>query len=604
MKCSLVAFLLLAVTGAFGQITGDVLGSHDLSMGGSSRVKGRMAASCLYCHVPHSGPNKVALWGQRLSSSAYSTYVSDTAENTTKQPDIGDDSSLCLSCHDGTVAVGQVTPYGPYTMSGKWDPMGTQLQGSHPFSLQLPLKDASDLVPSLAAKGETKDQTHSVKLIKGNLECTTCHNPHNQYVDQQSQKFLVLANAKGAICLSCHTTDPRKVNGRDNALVMWDTSAHAQAGNLVNPSAELGGYTTVRDFACQSCHASHNAGGAVELLRARGENTCLPCHNGGLNLSPPAPNVFAEFAKQVQHPFSTPSGMHDPNEDVLLNQNRHATCADCHNSHSAQAVNSFPLPPSIRLSQNLVAGISGADGVTVLKPALNQYENCLRCHGTSTGKTGNSALYGYLPPRVVTGPDPLNVIPEFSLTATSSHPVFHDRTSPLPQPSLRQAMVNLDAVTPGRAMGTRILCTDCHNSDDNREFGGVGANGPHGSKWWHLLERRYEFSQAAVPGGTVTNLFPSPDLGPNGPYALCAKCHDLQQVVHNTSFTEHARHINDGFSCSTCHTAHGMGSVSGSITGERLVNFDAAVVAPNQNKPISYNRAQNSCSLVCHNHAH
>ena len=165
-------------------------------------------------------------------------------------------------------------------------------------------------------------------------------------------------------------------------------------------------------------------------------------------------------------------------------------------------------------------------------------------------------------------------------------------------------MVNLDGVTPGRAMGTRILCTDCHNSDDNREFGGTGANGPHGSKWWHLLERRYEFSQAAVPGGTVTNLFPNPDLGPNGPYALCAKCHDLQQVVHNTSFTEHARHINDGFSCSTCHTAHGMGSVSGSITGERLVNFDAAVVAPNQNKPISYNRAQNSCSLVCHNHTH
>ena len=44
-------------------------------------------------------------------------------------------------------------------------------------------------------------------------------------------------------------------------------------------------------------------------------------------------------------------------------------------------------------------------------------------------------------------------------------------------------------------MGTQILCTDCHNSDDNREFGGTGANGPHGSKWTHILERRYEFSQ-------------------------------------------------------------------------------------------------------------
>jgi hypothetical protein len=30
-------------------------------------------------------------------------------------------------------------------------------------------------------------------------------------------------------------------------------------------------------------------------------------------------------------------------------------------------------------------------------------------------------------------------------------------------------------------------CLECHNSDDNREFGGAGANGPHGStepKFW------------------------------------------------------------------------------------------------------------------------
>ena len=43
-------------------------------------------------------------------------------------------------------------------------------------------------------------------------------------------------------------------------------------------------------------------------------------------------------------------------------------------------------------------------------------------------------------------------------------------------------------------------CLECHNADDNREFGGTGPNGPHGSKWTHLLERRYEFSQAPAPG--------------------------------------------------------------------------------------------------------
>ncbi len=264
----------------------------------------------------------------------------------------------------------------------------------------------------------------------------------------------------------------------------------------------------------------------------------------------------------------------------------------------------------MRVSQTGVTGISGTDGVTVLNPAVNQYENCLRCHGTSSGKQA-LAVFGYLPTWAVAGPDPLNIIPQLTTTSTSSHPVLHNRSSALAQPSLLSNMLNLDGRTLGRPMGTQILCTDCHNSDDNREFGGVGPNGPHGSQYLHLLERRYEFSQVAPapaggPGTAIQNLFPSPVLDPaaGGPYSLCAKCHDLNQIVSNTSFSEHARHINDGFSCSTCHTSHGMGASSASISGERMVNFDINVVAPNGTTPISYSRATNSCSLVCHSHAH
>ncbi len=117
------------------------------------------------------------------------------------------------------------------------------------------------------------------------------------------------------------------------------------------------------------------------------------------------------------------------------------------------------------------------------------------------------------------------------------------------------------------------------------------------------------FSQAPAPGQLISNLSAMPNLsaagGPaGGPYALCAKCHDLKQIVSNSSFSEHARHINDGFSCSVCHTGHGIGGTSGAISGERLVNFDANVVASNGTTPVSYNRASNSCALVCHGHAH
>jgi len=243
--------------------------------------------------------------------------------------------------------------------------------------------------------------------------------------------------------------------------------------------------------------------------------------------------------------------------------------------------------------------------MTVLSPAVNQYENCLRCHGNSSGKQ-SLPVYGYLPIWAVSGGDPLDIIPEFSINASSSHPVMHDRHSSLPQPSLRTSMLNIDG-SQGRVMGIRILCTDCHNSDDNREFGGTGPNGPHGSKWTHILERRYEFSQvsaSARPGTAIANLLPIPDLGVNGPYALCTKCHDMTSILSNASFVQHASHVNSGFSCSACHTAHGIPATSASISGERMVNFDVNVVGHNGNLPISYNRASNTCTLTCHLYTH
>jgi hypothetical protein len=320
-------------------------------------------------------------------------------------------------------------------------------------------------------------------------------------------------------------------------------------------------------------------------------------------MSPAAPNVYAEFAK-LSHLLPAGTYGHDAGEPAVLNNNRHATCADCHSPHASNPLTLFSAPPAIRPPQTNVTGVSGVDGVTVLTPAVNQYENCLRCHGTSVGKQV-LIKYGYLPARLVFAGDPLNLIPQFSPNATSSHPVFHDRNSPYPQPSLLVNMLNLNGTPSSRLVGTRVFCTDCHNSDDNREFGGTGANGPHGSTYSHILERNYQFSQANVPGGTVTNTYPTPDLSPQGPYALCAKCHDLNNILSNASWSQHNRHISsDGFSCSVCHTAHGMGAISAGISGERLINFDINVVGQNQGSPISYNRAMNTCTLVCHNAAH
>ena len=606
---------LSLMAAAFGQtkpaqITGDVIGMHDLSPGSASPIQGTRSGSCTYCHVPHSGNGNLApLWNQKLSKAVYQTYNSSSESNKgSQQMPLGSPSALCLSCHDGTIAVGDTVLFGQLPTHGSWlqgDQFGTNLQSSHPFSLMKPLKDSVDLTSTLATTGRTGDKTGAVHLVEGNVECTSCHNPHVQSTDKLSTNFLVRDSSNGQMCLGCHDPTRTKMGGKNevNPLAGWSVSIHALTQNKVSGQAKLGNYGTVAANACISCHAPHNATGTQRLMRGTTETTCAACHSGGSNISPPAPDVFAEYSK-IGHPFPNGNNQHDAEESTVLNNNRHATCVDCHNPHGSQQVTSFNVPPLMRPSQSGTSGVA-ADGMTTVNPAVNQYENCLRCHGYSAGKQVNAA-FGYLPARASS--DPLNIILQMNTSAKSSHPVMHSRSSGLPQPSLLTTMLDLSGGTNhGRSMGSQIFCTDCHNSDDNREFGGSGPSGPHGSKYWHILEHDYEDSQApAGPGTAVTiNLHPQPDLSVNGPYGMCAKCHNLSLVMQSASWMYHKNHVaTDGFSCSTCHNPHGMGATSANPTGVRMVDFDLNVVGRNGSFPISYDRGSNTCVLACHNTAH
>src|SRR5579863_2751470 len=55
-------------------ITGDVIGMHNLSPGSPSPIQGPGNGPCLYCHVPHSASN-VGLWNQTFSTATYTTYT-------------------------------------------------------------------------------------------------------------------------------------------------------------------------------------------------------------------------------------------------------------------------------------------------------------------------------------------------------------------------------------------------------------------------------------------------------------------------------------------------------------------------------------------------
>ena len=642
-----LGILWLCALAASAQITTSALGSHDMGPGGTSPIIGGLPP-CYFCHAPHGGMagTQVGLWSQKLSTVGnYALYPQTQITNVVQQPVLGDQSNACLSCHDGTVAPGQTTPWGSIQMSGSMqsqDVFGPDLSSVHPFNFKLPLQMPPDqnLISTVVSSGVTGNP--AVQMPGGNVQCTSCHNPHVQSLDA-SNDFLVTDNTSSALCLACHvsspatagmvtpkhassagpsetqrrgSSQPRSPKKSYNGLIEWTSSAHAQAGQQAARAANVGPHGTVRKNACVSCHSTHKAQAGAALLSpakqvmptvdATAQN-CLNCHNGGSTIAPSIADIYQEFAKKG-HPFPSGSNTHTMTESTLLNRNRHATCADCHEPHASQKTLSF-LSATIRLSQNGASGISAADGVTLVSPAVNQYEVCFRCHATSTGKQ-TLAMYGYSPARLDTTGDPLNLVPRLSSNSMSSHPVTHDRQSKFPQPSLLKFMWNLDGHTQGRPMGSRILCTDCHNSDDNREFGGQGPNGPHGSQYSHILERRYEYSEvspAAGPGSAIQNLLPAVlDPAATGPYSLCAKCHDLSNILSNASFRQHSVHINAGFSCSVCHTAHGVAHASGGLSGERLVSFDLNVVARNDTgqAPISYAQSTGTCTLKCHNYDH
>ena len=640
-----VIWLVAMAASAQMPVTTNVLGAHDMGGSGTSPVIGGLPA-CYFCHAPHNGVagTQVGLWSQKLSTvQNYTLYPQNQVTNVVQEPLIGDQSNVCLSCHDGTVAPGQTSPWGPIKMSGSMqsqDIFGKDLSTAHPFNFKLPLQMPANqnLISSVVTSGVTLNP--AVKMPGGNVQCTTCHEPHVQGLDA-SNAFLVMDNTGSALCLACHVTSPQSggmlslkqapTSGSGlasgamqpggpqkmhNGLLAWRGSAHAEAGQQAARGASVGSHGTVRRNGCESCHSMHKAQAGEALLNPGKEvltsvdpstRTCLNCHNGGSTVTPAIPNIYEEFTKKG-HPLPSGTNTHQLNESTVLNKNRHATCVDCHDAHASQKTNSF-FSTLLRPSQAGATGVSAVDGVTVVSPAVDQYEVCFRCHATSIGKQ-RLAIYGYYPTRVDTTGDPLNLVPQLGNSSISSHPVTHDRLSKYPQPSLLKFMWDLDGRTQGRIMGSRILCTDCHNSDDNREFGGKGANGPHGSQYDHILERRYEYSRvapAAGPGSTIQNLLPAVvDPAANGPYSLCAKCHDLSNILSNASFHKHSVHIQAGFSCSVCHTSHGVPHASGGQFGERLVSFDINVVARNDTSqvPISYNQASGTCTLKCHTYNH
>ncbi|PWU14676.1 MAG: hypothetical protein C5B50_16870 [Verrucomicrobia bacterium] len=555
---------------------------HNLSVSGPGTIKASAETDvCLFCHTVHKTTGQIPLWSHAMSSvTNYVVYSSPTLKATVGQPD--GSSRLCLSCHDGTVALGMVSSRtttiqmqsGVTTLPSGPSNLGTDLSGDHPISFvydpNLATADPGVQDPSAIDKRLKLDSLQK-------MQCVTCHDPH----DDQYGSFLVMDNTGSALCLACHIQPG------------WTGSAHALATTTPTAAASAASATTTRSLplgpsrstlhaprsttpsGCEICHTSHKAGSKARLLiQAREEQNCFVCHNGKAI----AKDLTAEFRKVSAHPVLQTSTTHSLAENPL-NSARHTACSDCHNSHAAKPDPGHEtITQPVRRGAHPIAGVKGVNSSgAVINPATREYELCFRCHADSLNRAPSLITRQFVE---------TNKRLQFKISNQSFHPVLTPGRN-----------ANVPSLIAPWTTSSLVSCTDCHNNDQGPKAGGSGANGPHGSSFPPLLERRLLLAdfQRESPAN----------------YALCYKCHDRSSILRDQSFRAmnqlgqdrgHRFHIEDAkAACTTCHDSHGVADQ------QRLINFNRDYVTPSSNgrlEFISTGRFSGSCTLTCHDKPH
>lgn len=192
---------------------------HDLSGVGASTGNDQI---CIYCHTPHNADTTITdapLWNHEIdTSTSYTVYTgpSGTMDATTGQP--SGISKLCLSCHDGTVAIDS---YGGMTGSTLIQSVnananfGTDLSNDHPISFTydtlLTNTDAELWDPAshtvIVGSGsfvQGPDTIANVLLFNDSVECASCHDVHNTQISTENIYMLRDNMAGSELCLNCH----------------------------------------------------------------------------------------------------------------------------------------------------------------------------------------------------------------------------------------------------------------------------------------------------------------------------------------------------------------------------------------------------------------
>ncbi len=551
---------------------------------------------CIFCHTPHGDPNVGAgqrpfLWNRALSNSdsGYARYSSSSLNLITGV--LGQGSKMCLSCHDGTVAIGQLEVINGRlgadvsdvvmidgTFATSKSNLGVDLRNDHPIGFTYNsnlVVDDGELIDPASSEGDHIGvpvgsgvaQNNEILVLGGatagaNQPTATTGTGisvplesvisglGNRDVDNNITRTLISAPGTGSVeCTTCHDPHIRSSDNSVNIKFLRLRRFQKTAGPIVG-----NGFNINNDINCIACHKKTGWDDSVHA----NVDTATQVYDE-------AAADEREFPREIQMWEASCLNCHAPhtvsNARWLLTQNESSvvgseasdvdrSCYKCHTANSP-AVQSGAAVIDADALMGGHAGFTFISGDTAHQPGSDKtvsflaesseslqvrHVGCSDCHNphgmtkglhSNTGSADNNAVSG-----VLTG--------VAGLDASDNSNTF-------------DPYGNEDTATPVIATKEHQICFKCHSTYGHRADNISAARFSNTVMEFSNTTSAHPVITGTTNVGLTTGLMVAPfNSGIGSQTMYCSDCH-TNTDVNGVPATPVGSHNEDVAACETCH---------------------------------------------------